>query len=163
MNIIKAAFRIIIGVIFGMGSAVALTPAFAAFTSNEDSITPLIMMALVLLCGALCFFAPTIRRAFGRGFLTLGASVFALPISAFLLSGRAASEVVGSAEKGSEAFAAVGAGLAGVAVTGVATFVGVIIGTILLLIGLILSLGGRREVILVDQPQRRDPSLTRRH
>ena len=43
-----------------------------------------------------------------------------------------------------------GAGLAGVAVTGVATFLGIIVGTILLLIGLILSLGGRREVIVIE-------------
>ena len=144
---------------FGAASAIALTPAFAALTSAEDRVSPIVMMSLVLLCGVLCFFAPSIRRAFGRGFLALGASVFALPISAFLLSGRAASEVVGTAEAGSEAFAAVGAGLAGIAVTGVATFFGLIIGTILLLIGLVLSLGGRREVIIVDGPQRTEPMV----
>lgn len=159
MSIIKASFRILVGVLFGVGSAIALTPAFAAFTTDQDTITPIIMMALVLLCGALCFFAPTIRRAFGRGFLMLGAAVFALPISAFLLSGRAASEVVTTAEEGTEAFAAVGAGLAGVAVTGLATFVGVIIGAILLLIGLVLSLGGRREVIIVERGSRREPTI----
>ncbi len=159
MSIIKASFRILIGVLFGIGAAIALIPAFAAFTTDQDSITPIIMMALVLSCGALCFFAPTIRRSLGRGFLLLGASVFALPISAFLLSGRAASEVVNSAEEGSEAFAAVGAGIAGVAVTGVATFVGVIIGTILLLIGLILSLGGRREVIVVEGSNHHEPTV----
>ena len=98
MSIIKASLRIIIGVLFGIGSAIALIPAFAAFTTDQDTITPIIMMALVLSCGVLCLFAPTIRRALGRGFLLLGASVFALPISAFLLSGRAASEVVNSAE-----------------------------------------------------------------
>ncbi|WP_114966658.1 hypothetical protein [Alkalilacustris brevis] len=159
MIIAKAAFRILIGIFFGAASAIALTPAFAAFTSAEDRVTPIVMMSLVLLCGVLCFFAPSIRRAFGRGFLALGASVFALPISAFLLSGRAASEVVGTAEAGSEAIAAVGAGLAGIAVTGVATFFGLIIGTILLLIGLVLSLGGRREVIIVDGPQRTEPMV----
>lgn len=159
MSIIKASFRILVGVLFGVGSAIALTPAFAAFTTDQDTITPIIMMALVLLSGALCFFAPTIRRAFGRGFLMLGAAVFALPISAFLLSGRAASEVVTTAEEGTEAFAAVGAGLAGVAVTGLATFVGVIIGAILLLIGLVLSLGGRREVIIVERGSRREPTI----
>jgi hypothetical protein len=161
MNILKAALRIIIGVLFGVGSAVALTPAFAAFTASEDSITPILMMTFVLLCGALSFFAPTIRRAFGRGFLVLGSSVFVLPISAFLLSGRAASEVVSTAEEGSEAFAAVGAGLAGVAVTGIATFVGLIIGSILLLIGLILSLGGRREVVVIEDKKRQEPTLNR--
>lgn len=161
MAILKAAFRIVIGVLFGLGSAIALTPAFAAFTTNQDSITPTIMMALVLLCGALGFFAPTIRRALGRGFLILGAATFALPISTFLLSGRAASEVVNSAEEGTEAFAAIGAGLAGVAVTGLATFVGVIIGAVLLMIGLVLSLGGRREVIVVQAPERREPFLNK--
>ena len=159
MAIIKASFRILVGAVFGVGSAIALTPAFAAFTTGQDTITPIIMMSLVLLCGVLCFFAPTIRRALGRGFLVLGMSIFALPISAFLLSGRAASEVVSTAEEGSKAFAVVGAGLAGVAVTGVATFVGVIIGTILLLIGLILNLGGRREVIIIEENSRRNPTI----
>lgn len=154
MSTIKAIFRIIIGVIFGTGSAVALSPAFAAFTTNEDSATTIIMFVLVFVCSVLCFLAPNIRRALGRGFLMLGVSVFALPISAFLLSGRAASEVVSGAEEGSEAFAVVGAGLAGVAVTGVATFIGVIIGAILLILGLILSLGGRREVVLVEESKR---------
>lgn len=154
MAIIKASFRILIGVLFGIGAAIALSPAFAAFTTDQDTITPIVMILLVLICGAICFFAPTIRRAFGRGFLLLGASVFALPISAFLLSGRAASEVVRTAEEGAEAFAAVGAGLAGVAVTGVATFFGLIVGAVLLLIGLVLSLGGRREVIIVQESVR---------
>jgi hypothetical protein len=158
MIIIKAFFRILVGILFGLGSAIALTPAFAAFTTDRDTITLIIMMSFVLLCGILCFFAPTIRRALGRGFLVLGASVFALPISAFLLSGRAASEVVGTAEEGTEAFAAVGAGLAGIAVTGVATFIGVIIGAILLLIGLILSLGGRREVIVIERSSGHEPT-----
>lgn len=159
MSIFKASFRILVGILFGVGSAIALTPAFAAFTNGQDTITPIIMAALVLICGIICFFAPTIRRAFGRGFLMLGASVFALPISAFLLSGRAASEVVNTAEKGTEAFAAVGAGLAGVAVTGLAAFIGVIIGAILLLIGLILSLGGRREVIIVEVEKRHETAI----
>lgn len=159
MAIIKASFRILVGVLFGIGSAIALTPAFAAFTTDQDTITPIIMMSFVLLCGVLCFFATTIRRAFGRGFLVLGASVFALPISAFLLSGRTASEVISTAEEGSEGFAAVGAGLAGVAITGVATFIGVIIGAIFLLIGLILSLGGRREVIIIEGNSRREPTI----
>lgn len=159
MAIIKSSFRILVGILFGIGSAIALTPAFAAFTTEQDTITPIVMMSFVLLCGVLCFFAPTIRRAFGRGFLVLGASVFALPISAFLLSGLAASEVVSTAEEGSEAFAAVGAGLAGIAVTGVATFIVVIIGTILLLIGLILSLGGRREVIIIEGNSHGEPTI----
>ncbi|HAR54432.1 hypothetical protein [Roseovarius nubinhibens] len=157
MAILKASFRILIGLLFGLGAAIALSPAFAAFTTDQDSIAPTLTMLVPLLCAVLCFFAPTLRRAFGRGFLALGAAVFALPISAFLISGRAASDVIGSAEEGSEAFAAMGAGLAGVAVTGVATFLGIIVGTILLLIGLILSLGGRREVIVIEGTNQNAP------
>lgn len=157
MSVLKAIFRIIVGVIFGVGSALALSPAFAAFATDEGTSGPIIMIVLIVLCVALCFFAPSIRRAFGRGFLLLGASVFALPISAFLLSGRAASDVVNSAEVGSEGMAVVGAGLAGVAVTGIATFVGLILGSILLLTGLILSLGGRREIIIVEDRSRKEP------
>lgn len=158
MTVIKASFRIIIGVFFGIGSAIALVPAFAAFAENESSVTPIVMMALILMCGTVCFLAPTIRRAFGRGFLLLGASVFALPVSAFLLSGRAASEVVSSAKEGTEAFAAVGAGMAGIAVTGVATFVGVILGAVLLIIGVVLSLGGRREVVVINVGSDHEPT-----
>ena len=159
MVLLKGILRAFIGVLFGIGSTLALTPAIASFTSDQDSIAPIFLLAFIILCGGICFFAPTIRRAFGRGFLMLGASVFVLPISAFLLSGRAASEVMSNVEAGDEAFAAVGAGLAGVAVTGIATFVGIILGSILLIIGLVLSLGGRREVILVEPKQRHRPTL----
>jgi hypothetical protein len=159
MSVIKAAFRVLVGVVFGILSAIALSPAFAAFSSAQDRVSPILIFSLIVLCGVLCFFAPSFRRAFGRGFLTLGASVFALPISAFLLSGRAATEVVGASAEGSEAFAAVGAGLAGIAVTGIATFFGVILGSILLLIGLVLSLGGRREVIVVETRQSNVPRI----
>ena len=154
MAFLKGALKALIGIIFGVGSAIALMPAFAAFTSDRDSITPIIMFALVIICGVICLFAPTVRRTFGRGFMMLGASVFFLPISAFLLTGRAASDVVNNAEAGDQAIAAVGAGLAGAAVTGVATFFGIILGSILLIVGLVLSLGGRREVVLVESRRR---------
>lgn len=158
MIAVRAIFRIVIGILFGLSAAIAATPALAAFTTGQDATTPIIMLGLVLLSGVLCFLAPTIRRAFGRGFLLLGSAVFVLPVSALLLSGRAASDVLSSAEAGTEAAAVIGAGLAGAAVTGLATFVGVIIGTVLLLIGLILNLGGRREVIIVERERRREPT-----
>lgn len=150
MTFIKGLLRAVIGVLFGICAALALSPAFAAFASDGGTTGPLIMIVFIVLSGVLGVFAPSIRRAFGRGFLLLGACVFALPISTLLLSGRAASDVVNAAEEGAEAATVVGAGLAGVAVTGVATFVGLIVGAILLLIGLVLTLGGRREVVVVN-------------
>ncbi|WP_127115648.1 hypothetical protein [Shimia sediminis] len=151
MKFVSALFRTLIGLVFGAASAMALSPAFAAFHIEGSDTAPLIAVTLVILCGALCLFAPSSRRAFGRGFLLLGVSVFALPVSTFLLSGRAATDVIASSESGSEAATAIGAGMAGVAITGLATFFGLIVGAILLLIGLVLSLGGRREVIVVEK------------
>ncbi len=55
MNIIKASFRIIVGVLFGVVSTLALTPAFAAFATDQGDVMPIIMMLVVLLCGALSF------------------------------------------------------------------------------------------------------------
>lgn len=153
MDFVRAIVKIVFGAIFGILAALALSPAFAAFTEEDATTSAIVMLVVVFLSVLLSSFAPTIRRALGRGFLTLGAAVFVLPISTFLLSGRAASEMVSAADTGDQALVAVGAGLAGVAVTGVATFVGLILGAILLIVGLVLALGGRREVIMVRAGQ----------
>lgn len=150
VNFINAFFRIVIGVVFGAASAMALSPALAAFATGDQDSTVYVAFGVIGVSVLLGFFAPSIRRAFGRGFLLLGASVFALPVSTFLLSGRVASDMVESAAANDEAATAIGAGIAGMAMTGVATFFGVIVGSILLIIGLILSLGGRREVVVVN-------------
>jgi hypothetical protein len=150
MTFVRAVFRIIVGIVFGIGSTFALSPAFAAFVGGEGTGATLAAVSLVLLCALVCFLAPTIRRSLGRGFLILGSATFVLPISALLLSGRVASETVAAATQGTEAGAAVGAGLAGIAVTGFAFFIGFTLGTVFLLIGAILSLGGRREVVVIS-------------
>ena len=77
MNVIIRAFNAIIGTVFGFASLLALSPALAAF----DEAAPLgfVVVGIGALLG---LFAPTVRRAFGRGFLLLGASVLALPLSA---------------------------------------------------------------------------------
>lgn len=144
----------IIGAAFGLASLFALAPGLAAFGS-----VPGIALAVVAVGAILGFFAPTIRRAFGRGFLLLGACVFALPLSAMLLSGRVANEMITASD--GEATTVVGAGIAGVAMTGIASFVGFFFGAILLVIGLVLVLGGRREVIVVaPKPSKRtEPTL----
>ncbi|BAQ69192.1 hypothetical protein CCR90_08145 [Rhodovulum sulfidophilum] len=152
MKFISAFFRLIIGAVFGIASVLALSPALAAFSSEDGDSTNFVMLGVVALCALLGVFAPTIRRAFGRGFLLLGASTFALPISTFLLSGRVASDTMASTSgEEVDAASAIGAGLAGVAMTGMAAFIGLIMGAIFLLIGLILSLGGRREVVIVER------------
>jgi len=90
-------------------------------------------------------------RAFGRSFLLLGAAVFLLPISSLVLSGVALNEVVDAASEADKGYAAIGGVMAGGLMTAFAGFIGFVIGSILLLVGLILSLGGRREVIVIDK------------
>lgn len=154
MKVVGGIFRIIIGFIFGAASALALSPAFAAFGGTDPGAgIGVAYWIFIVACMALAFFAPTIRRAFGRGFLVLGASTFALPISVLLLSGRVASDTMATAVTESErAGAALGAGIAGTVMTGAAGFVGFFLGAIFLIIGLVLALGGRREVIVVNHP-----------
>lgn len=151
MNFVSGISRVIIGVIFGLIAALTLSPAAAAFSSGSDSKAPLVILAVVAISAVLGFFAPTIRRAFGRGFLIAGISFLALPLSVMLLSGRAANDVVNAADPASQGATALGAGIAGVAVTGAATFIGLIVGAVFIVIGLVLALGGRREVIVVQR------------
>lgn len=151
MGFIKGLFRAIVGAIFGLLSTFALVPAFAAFRPSQDAAPSPWIWGVAVAGFLLGIFAPTIRRAFGRGFLLLGASVFALPLSMLLLSSRVSSEMVAAASPGQQGMTAVGAGFGSVLMTGAAGFIGFFLGSILLIIGLVLSLGGRREVIIVNR------------
>lgn len=150
MNMVKIVLKLIIGLIFGVLSMFMLVPAFAAFTDTDVGTGSAWVPWLVALLGTLLgVFAPTLRRAFGRGFLLLGACIFLLPLSMLLLSGRVTSDMVGSADN--EAAVAVGAGIAGVLMTGASAFIGFFLGAVFLIIGLVLALGGRRDVVVVKQ------------
>jgi hypothetical protein len=153
MAFISAAFRILVGLVFGGLAAVALSPAIAAFNENAESKAPLFIPVVVLLTAVATFFAPSVRRAFGRGFLISGVSFLSLPISVMLIAWRTTSDAVIASAPGNEAVAAVGVGVAGMMATGFATFVGLIAGAIFLIIGLVLALGGRREVIIIKQSE----------
>lgn len=157
MKPVKAITRIIVGLIFGIISWLVLSPAVAAIDPNADSSTTSVASFLLIvgISVALGFFAPTIRRAFGRGFLLSGVCLLALPLSTFLLSGRAMNDVIAGAEASDQAFAAAGAGIAGMALTGVATFIGLIGGAIFIIIGLVLALGGNRQVVIIKEGEGR--------
>lgn len=148
MAIITGLFRALVGAVFGLCAGVALSPLLASFSEGSGAIGLPILILVGILLGA---FAPTIRRAFGRGFLLVGASVFLLPLSALVLSGVAMSETVSAANEVDKGFAVIGSGIAGGLFTGLASLVGFFFGGILLLVGAVLSLGGRREVVLVDR------------
>ena len=145
----RVIIRIIIGVIFGMGAGLALSPLLASFSESSGAIGLLVLIAIgALLCG----FAVSIRRAFGRGFLLLGACVFVLPLSTLVLSGVVMNELVNTAASDADkGFAVIGAGLAGEVFVGLAGVIGFFLGGVLLLCGAILSLGGRRDVVIVER------------
>lgn len=151
MRPVLAIIRAVIGGIFGILSVTALSPALAAITpTGGGGSAPLLTAAIALVGVAIGLFAPTLRRAFGRGFLMSGASLLALPLSTAALSGQAASQVISDTSVNDQAFVAVGAGLGAAALTGAAMFVGLILGAIFIITGLVLVLGGRREVIVVE-------------
>lgn len=152
MKIIRAIFRTLVGIVFGIGAAIVLIPALAAFNRPDSTdASSMGMVAVVLFSAALALFAPTLRRAFGRGFLLVGVAFLALPFSTMALSGRVANDMVSAAAPHDQTLAAVGTGIAGVMMTGAAGFIGIFGGAIFIIIGLVLALGGRREVVVFDR------------
>lgn len=148
MNILRIFFQLILGAIFGGLSAASLSPLLASF---GPEISPTVTIVVFCVVALLVVIAPNIRRAFGRSFLFLGAAVFLLPLSTMVLSGVVLNETVGGVAEADKAYAAVGGVLAGGLMTAAAGFIGFVLGSILLLVGLILSLGGRREVIVINK------------
>lgn len=148
MKALRYVFQLVLGLVFGFLCFIALAPALAAFTPGPESppVAGLVVIGLVALFITL---APALRRAFGRGFLLTGVAVFALPLSTMLLSGRAFSDM-SDASGGMNGAEAAGAAMGGVLATGLAGFVGFFFGAILLIIGLVLALGGRRDVRVVQ-------------
>lgn len=148
MNAVRIIFQVLVGLVFGVATMLALSPLLASFAEPTAQIAMLAAIAAVL---ALASFAPSVRRSFGRGFLCLGAAVFILPFSALILGVVTSNEVIAQAAEADRGAAALGSTLGTGLITGAAGFIGFIFGTILLLVGLILSLGGRREVVIVER------------
>lgn len=148
--------KIIIGILFGLLTMVPLVPGVAAISPVNSGVVIWIVLAVAV---AIVGLAPTIRRACGRGFLLLGAATFILPVSTMLLSGRVAHEIVSTAPEGGQVGAAVGTGLAGIALTGISAVVGLFLGAVFLIIGLVLALGGRRQVEVTYVERRGEPRL----
>lgn len=147
MKFLRYAVQLVVGIIFGVVTTAALSPFFASLSGESGATLALICAAFVCV---IIVIAPTYRRAFGRGFLFSGVALFALPLSAFVLSGVAVNETVNAAADADKGYAVIGGVMAGTLVTSVAAFFGLISGTIFLVAGLVMSLGGRREVVVVQ-------------
>ena len=147
LNVISKVFqislKIVIGIIFSLGVFAALTQLFASFAISETGLIYYLVILCVVVSAAT---APTFRRAFGRSFLLLGVAIFMLPISTLVFSGTVVNETIDT----SDSAAVVGGVIACGLMTMFAGFVGFFLGTVSLILGLVLSLGGRREVIIVE-------------
>lgn len=146
MKIFRIIGQSVIGFVFGLVSLAALSPFLASLPEQAGDYAGLGVAGFVALLSG---FAPTVRRAFGRGFLVTGASVFALPLSTIILSGTVLAQTVSDTAVSDQGYAVAGGVIAGGMMTAAAGFIGFFFGTILLLTGLILSIGGRREVVVV--------------
>lgn len=72
MKFVRAFFRVLVGVVFGVITALALSPAVASIASNEASSAPLIMPAAVLVSAVLAFFADDPASLWPRVFARRG-------------------------------------------------------------------------------------------
>lgn len=153
MSVVRFVLKFIVGLVFGTATALVLSPAFASFTpvEPEDQGLSYFVLIVILAIALLCALAPNARRCFGRGFLAMGAAFVLLPISALMLSGTVGSQIIAEAGEEAAAATAIGAGAGAALVTAAASFFGFILGGLSLIIGLILSLGGQREVVIINR------------
>lgn len=148
MTFVRYVIQIIAGIVFGTLCLAVVSPALAAFQgSGGDAGATTVGFAVLFAVALFVAIAPTFRRSLGRGFLLCGLCLFALPLSAMLLSGSVAAEML---EESADGATAIGAGFGGMLATGLGLFVGLILGGIFTVIGLVLALGGRREVLVVN-------------
>lgn len=148
----KLFSKLLAAAVFLILTFLALSPLGAGLGDSTGMTVALGGAGVVALIALL---APTGRRAWGRGFLLNGAIFLAMPLLVLPLLGNAFSETVGSLEvsasQADQAAASIGAG-AGVALAfGAFSFFGIILGIIFLVLGAVLALGGRREVIIIQK------------
>ena len=144
--------KIIPAIFFLILSSIVLSPLGAGL-GESGAVVVIGGAAIVAL---ICLFAPTGRRAWGRGFLLDGLFLIAMPLLVIPLISKAYSETTAAAaltatNELDNAAAELGAGLGSALVFGAASFIGILVGGILVILGLVMVLGGRREVIVVNQ------------
>lgn len=141
--------KILAGIIMGVIAILAASPVAAVFVeSGNSNIVFAVVFGAVLLASIL---APTGRRAWGRGSLLCGLLFVVLPISTLALSGQVTSDIVTNAAANDAGAAAIGATIGSGLMVGASMFIGFIFGAIFVILGLVLLLGGTRDVRIVDR------------
>lgn len=140
--------KILATLVFGLIVALASSPLAATFVSSGYSNR--ILVAILIVVALIVLTAPTGRRAWGRGSLLAGVTFIALPLTMGALSTVSANAVISAASADSQGAAAVGATIGAGLMVGASAVIGSIFGTIFIILGIVLVLGGRREVIVVN-------------
>lgn len=141
--------KILAAIVMGLLAMVPVSTLAANFVDSGNSNYIFLGIGLVVLVAIA--FAPTGRRAWGRGSLIAGALFVAAPLFMTALSAKVGSEMVSQSSASDAGATAVGAAIGGGLMVGATMFVGFVLGGILLVMGLVLVLGGRREVIVVNE------------
>ena len=144
--------KIIAIIVFGILGGIVASPLAAIFV--DDGTSNYVFLGVFLVIALAALFAPTGRRAWGRGSLIVGALFIAMPLFMTGLSAKVGSDMISETSETDGAATAIGATLGGGLMVGASMFIGFILGAIFLILGLVLILGGRREVIVVRDTTR---------
>lgn len=155
MGVVRWIVKGLVAMVFGAIFVAILSPGLAAFVDAEAQGGAYGILASFAVAALLIVLAPNVRRSFGRGFLLCGLAFLFLPLASLMLSGRVTSDmlelgVAAGATDAEQAGTMIGSGLAAGLTTLAAGFVGFVMGAIFIVAGLVLALGGRREVVVVE-------------
>jgi len=141
--------KILAVLIIGIIAVLAASPLAANFVDGGTS--NYIFLGVVAVTTLAIVLAPTGRRAWGRGCLIVGVLFIAMPLFMTALSAQIGSEIVTeAATSGEQTAATIGASIGGGLMVGASLFLGFILGAIFIITGLVLVLGGRREVTVIE-------------
>lgn len=136
--------------VMGAIAVLAVSPLAGALGQSGNSTA--IFVTVLGIVAIVAIFAKSGRRAWGWGALINAMLFIALPVSTLLLSGAVANEMITEASGSDTTVAtAVGATVGSGLLVGASAFFGFIFGAIFVVLGLVLTLGGAQEVVVVDK------------
>ncbi len=155
----RIIFQLVLSVPFAAASWIAIVPFFAALGSRIGDNANIYSFAATAFVAIIVVIAPTFRRSVGRGFILVAIYLFLLPVSITFLGVEVSSNVIEQTEQTDDIGVLAGVYTAStIAETGAGIltgFLGFFLGTASLIIGLVLSLGGKREVVIVDAAEKK--------
>ena len=162
MNAIKEFFRIVfqlaLSLPFAFTSVIALVPFFASLKEQIGDRAAIYSYGAAAFIAIIVFVAPTIRRCLGRGFIMVAVSLFLLQVTTTFVTIEVSSQQIAEANETDEIEVAatyVGTGIVATGATLVTGFFGFFFGSVCLILGVVLLLGARREVVSVDNVGKR--------